>query len=212
MDELTATESQEYQFDLDGDEPSLDFVNAWRTDASEEDDELDRALSLVSFARQSELLTDAEAQSLAQRLAADASACEVLVRRALSLRSNLRSIFSACAAEEAIPPGSLERLNREVAAACTTARLEVGDPGLNLSWGRIDDSPASLLGPIVRSAVDVLTGEDAERLRVCDSPTCRWLFVDHSRNRSRRWCSMETCGNRAKARRHYRRQTRSESD
>jgi len=44
------------------------------------------------------------------------------------------------------------------------------------------------------------------RVRECDGAACTWLFLDQSRNRSRRWCSMESCGNRAKARRHYHRQ------
>ena len=48
------------------------------------------------------------------------------------------------------------------------------------------------------------------RVKECDNETCRWLFVDMSKNRSRRWCDMKDCGNRAKARRHYRRTRRSE--
>jgi len=51
----------------------------------------------------------------------------------------------------------------------------------------------------------VLTGEALARVRECGGTACNWLFLDESRNRSRRWCSMESCGNRAKARRHYHR-------
>lgn len=84
------------------------------------------------------------------------------------------------------------------------------DPG---AQGRIDRSfswkweePRSLddaLCPIILSLVEVLTKDDLERL--CRCPGCGWLFYDQSRNRSRTWCDMHYCGNRAKARRHFQR-------
>ena len=61
--------------------------------------------------------------------------------------------------------------------------------------------------PVARSAADLLTSDLLSRVRRCeDDRGCGYLFIDTSRNRSRRWCSMESCGNRAKARRHYARQ------
>jgi predicted RNA-binding Zn ribbon-like protein len=47
--------------------------------------------------------------------------------------------------------------------------------------------------------------EDLSRLRQCDDDDCGWLFLDRSKNGSRRWCSSADCGNRARARRHYQR-------
>ena len=61
------------------------------------------------------------------------------------------------------------------------------------------------LWPIARSAAHLLTSAELTRVRECDGTSCNWLFFDRSRGGSRRWCSMESCGNRAKARRHYRR-------
>jgi len=58
---------------------------------------------------------------------------------------------------------------------------------------------------IVRSAADLLTSDKLHDVRACSAEDCRWLFLDISKNHSRRWCDMETCGNQAKARRHYRR-------
>jgi predicted RNA-binding Zn ribbon-like protein len=55
-----------------------------------------------------------------------------------------------------------------------------------------------------RSALMLVTLNEPERLKIC--PNCQWLFLDRSRNRSRTWCDMTVCGNRAKANRHYRRQ------
>ena len=55
--------------------------------------------------------------------------------------------------------------------------------------------------PVVRAAVDLLTTDVLERVRVCADDSCAWLFVDTTRNRTRRWCDMKVCGNRNKVRR-----------
>ena len=60
-----------------------------------------------------------------------------------------------------------------------------------------------ILNPIIRSAADVLLSDDLLRIKTCADPACGWLFIDVSRNQSRRWCDMKDCGNRAKATRFY---------
>jgi predicted RNA-binding Zn ribbon-like protein len=60
-----------------------------------------------------------------------------------------------------------------------------------------------MLAPALWSLADLLTGPDRTHLRECANDRCLWLFLDDSKNGSRRWCSMQSCGNRAKARRHY---------
>jgi predicted RNA-binding Zn ribbon-like protein len=62
-----------------------------------------------------------------------------------------------------------------------------------------------LLAPVLWSAGDLLAGPRLDRVRRCANPECGWLFFDDSRAGKRRWCSMQACGNRAKARRHYHR-------
>ncbi len=77
--------------------------------------------------------------------------------------------------------------------------------GYEWKW---DDEPMleRILWPIVESAAELLTSPDLKKVRECEASDCYWLFLDNSRNRSRRWCTMSACGNREKARRHYRRQ------
>ena len=65
------------------------------------------------------------------------------------------------------------------------------------------DRLADPLWPVLWDAAALLTSANLQRLGRCDDEHCGWVFLDHSRNRSRRWCAMEDCGNRAKARRHY---------
>jgi len=74
----------------------------------------------------------------------------------------------------------------------------------SLSCG--DEGAAPILAPVIRAAADLLTSPDAGRVRECGSDTCSWLFLDRSKNGTRRWCDMAVCGNRAKARRHYARE------
>jgi predicted RNA-binding Zn ribbon-like protein len=65
--------------------------------------------------------------------------------------------------------------------------------------------PDSMLAPVAWSLATLLTSPDRDRVKVCDGPDCGWMFVDASRNRSRRWCDMSDRGDRAKVRRYRRR-------
>lgn len=96
-------------------------------------------------------------------------------------------------------------LNNELSEALRHARIVPAGVGFGWSWSD-EIRPERLLWPVMRSAADLLTSGDLDRLRVCDNKDCGWLFVDRSRNRSRRWCDMQDCGNVAKVRRFRARQ------
>ena len=83
----------------------------------------------------------------------------------------------------------------------------IGSEADSFTWEWTGDEAAldRMLWPVVGSAADLLTSEDLDRVGECQGDGCGWLFIDMSRNHSRRWCDMGDCGNRAKARRHYRR-------
>ncbi|MBN1859137.1 CGNR zinc finger domain-containing protein [Candidatus Bipolaricaulota bacterium] len=70
-------------------------------------------------------------------------------------------------------------------------------------WSDAEDQLEWPVWILARSAADLLTSDERDRVRRCAGPDCGWLFVDISRNHSRRWCDMADCGNRAKARRSY---------
>ena len=84
-------------------------------------------------------------------------------------------------------------------------RIEADPEGFGWTWEAPVDRFDRILWPIARSAAELLTSPDVADLRECASDRCSWLFLDRSRTRRRRWCDMKVCGNRAKARRHYRR-------
>lgn len=195
----------DFEFQFDGDGLCLDFVNTWASRRSEASDKLLSPIAIVAFAQRSGLLDAAQAEDLARELRADSAAADRLLAQGRALRETLYHLFASRAAGSPMPEADVQALGREVERAYASPRLIVDQDRLELSFAQEDPSPDTLLAPIVRSAVELMTSERFDRLRECDGPTCNWLFIDHSRNRSRRWCSMRGCGNRAKARRHYRR-------
>ena len=102
------------------------------------------------------------------------------------------------------------RLNFELAQALGRLRVTVAKGPNRFAWHwAVNGALDYPLGPLARSAADLLTAEHfAGRLRQCCGDTCGWLFLDASKNRSRRWCDMRDCGNRAKVRRHRLKQSR----
>ena len=98
---------------------------------------------------------------------------------------------------------ALDALNEEVSNALAHGRLAPTGEGFGWIWPGFADEPESLLWPVAKSAADLLTSERLARVRECAGGTCGWLFIDTSKNHSRRWCDMRDCGNVAKAKRHY---------
>jgi predicted RNA-binding Zn ribbon-like protein len=125
----------------------------------------------------------------------------------LELREALYAIFASVMRRQAPDPEALEELNQVLTQA--DAARELVWRSQRFAWRDGDPTaqPTAPLWPIARSAADLLTSVEREWVRECDSNTCRWLFLDRSRNHSRQWCDMKSCGNRQKARRfHARRQ------
>lgn len=148
-------------------------------------------------------VTISEAKGLLRTARARPEEAEVVRRRAISLRETLYSLFSALAREEEPDPRDVAALNAWVPAAMARRRLTHDGDGFAWAAASAAGELEQPLWPVVWSAVDLMTAGPLDRVRECDNDPCGWLFVDSSRNRSRRWCDMRDCGNRVKARRHY---------
>jgi predicted RNA-binding Zn ribbon-like protein len=123
--------------------------------------------------------------------------------RALELRELVHRVFDAEAQDKAPAARDLEALNAALAAAParTTLKRERGVYGWDIDLR--SGTAVVLLAPVLWSAGDLLAGPRLSRVRRCANSECGWLFLDDSRAGKRRWCSMQACGNRAKAKRHY---------
>ena len=138
----------------------------------------------------------AAARARAAALAEPARAAAV-VAEARDLREAIARLFQGRPR-----PDDLDLVNGHLARA---PRAGLVRQGAGFGWGTDADALRVPLWPVLWNATDLMAGADRDRVRCCADPECRWMFLDTARNRPRLWCSMEDCGNRAKARRHYRR-------
>jgi len=182
----------------------LDFANTlgWRGSAPSET--LHGLPDLVQWcATSGSLLTGAidGNGNWAERHPAEAAA---IFRRAIAIREMTYRIFHAVASGSAPDDDDLSELNRALRE--TPARSALQRIGNGFGW-RVEKmrlvTASALLAPALWSAGDLLTGPQLPRVRECANDKCLWLFLDESKNGTRRWCSMTACGNRAKAHRHY---------
>lgn len=124
---------------------------------------------------------------------------QVAYRDALTLRGALQDVFRAVAEDEAPASRDLETLRAYEREALSRAELVQDDEGFRWEW--MDPRDLSrLLWPVAHAAVGLLTSGNLDRLKLCAG--CYWVFLDASRNRSRRWCTMEVCGTDEKKRRY----------
>lgn len=154
--------------------------------------------------------TGAAEPGYANRLSAEAKRqperATSAVMKLAELRTAIFRAFSAVAAKREPPSEDLALLSRRFVEAAGSMRLRTDEP----PW-QWDDPMDAAVGIGAVSAVELWTSPLRERVRLCGSETCDWLFLDLSHGRTRRWCDMQTCGNRAKARRHQARRKSSPS-
>ncbi|HJQ57381.1 MAG TPA: ABATE domain-containing protein [Vineibacter sp.] len=122
---------------------------------------------------------------------------------ALAMRESLYRLFGAIAGGAAPSERDLGKLNRALSGTPARAQLRRMESGYAWQVPRLRPAVGDLLAPVLWSAADLLTSARLPRLRLCANDKCLYLFVDDSRTGTRRWCTMSTCGNRAKAHRHY---------
>jgi predicted RNA-binding Zn ribbon-like protein len=193
-------------FELSGGDLALDFVNTWGDRGRPETDGLQTYPQLLAFARQTGLVNTVAGAGLEAKALEDPAAASAAVQAVLELREALYAIFAARAHDQGIPAPDLERLNLALCEALPNLRLEAREGALAWQWRHDGNTLTAPLWPVARAAAELLTAAPAP-VRECDGAQCTWLFLDYSRGRSRRWCSMASCGNRAKARRHYHRRS-----
>jgi predicted RNA-binding Zn ribbon-like protein len=126
-----------------------------------------------------------------------------LFAQAIAIREAMFRIFSAIAVAAAVPSKDFMVLSAALANA--PARHQLARLGQRCGWRLEPGEPsaARILAPVLWSAGDLMLNAPFRPIRRCANEECLWLFIDQSKNGTRRWCDMNSCGNRAKARRHY---------
>jgi len=187
----------------------LDFTNTVNWHASGHPvEELLAYTDLVAWAQKVGLLTAPEAQRLTRQAARRPAEAAAVLERAHALREAIYRLLSATAHQQPAESSDLDLINAELPVSLAHSRLAPAPEGYSLQWLAPPDALDRLLWPVAYSAADLLTHPELlARVGECaDDRGCGYLFLDMTKNRSRRWCDMKDCGNRAKARRHYERQ------
>ena len=192
-------------YDFDAGDISLDFANTkiWHASATP-DEYLQNYADLVEWGERSGLISQEIAEQLIQIAEVHPEEAANSYEFAIQVREAIYRIFSNQYSGKPNTDADLALLN---SVACQAmGHLQLTLRGNTYYW----QLPANLEGanailwPVAHAAANLLTSDTASRVRECeDDRGCGYLFIDSSKNHSRRWCSMESCGNRAKARRHY---------
>jgi predicted RNA-binding Zn ribbon-like protein len=201
------TETRVGDISLLGGDVSLDFANTVDWHASEHPEEfLATYADLVAWGRRVGILAEAEAVGLLAEAARRPEEARAVLARAVALREALFRIFRAVADDQLAAAGDLALFNDALGEALARLRVAPRDgAGFSWTWDGGAEALDRVLWQVLRAAAELLTSVELRRVRMCAGEGCGWFFLDTSKNRSRRWCSMESCGNRAKARRHYQR-------
>lgn len=170
-------------YDSIGGSVPLDLVNtvSWRRDPARREDRLSTPERLSEWV----VLVGAGTERL--------EISEAVLEAVKDFRETLYRVLVS-------EPQDATPLRKPLLAAYRHAELA---PSLPLRWTVPLTDGAALPHLLALSAEELLRSGDLERIRECEGPGCGWIFTDHTRNRSRRWCSSSDCGNRARAKRHY---------
>ncbi len=193
------------RYDLVGGRLCLDFCNTNGDRHAASEERLESYADVVGWGWRAGVLNAEEAARLGRLGTRNPTEAVAVWQRTIRLREALTGIFTAVAESRRIRPGALEVLNAELAGAMARSQVVPTDTGFTWLWAEGGKALDCVLWPIARSAADLLTEGPLGAIRRCEGRGCGWLFLDTSRNRTRRWCDMRICGNRAKARRHHER-------
>lgn len=184
----------------------LDFTNTVGSHGRERPDEyLNTFKDLVNWSQHADILTKREAKKITQLAEKQPSKAKMVLNRAIELREAIYRIFSS--AFDGKPPREedIALFNDNLTRTMSNSLIIQTKDGFSWNSDGNKDDLDWILNPIIRSAAELLVSDELKRVRKCADPECGWLFLDVSRNKSRRWCDMKDCGNRAKASRFYKR-------
>ena len=185
----------------------LDFANTlfWR--GSNPEESLHDFAELLEWCVKAAVLSKHEATAYRSLAKNDSAQTSEIFVEAIAMRDAIYRVVYSAASAKMSSETDLRTLNEGLQRAPVRTRIEHSSTAFGWRVERMKPDSAAMLAPVLWSAADLLVGPSLARVRHCANDRCLWLFFDESKNRTRRWCSMQSCGNRAKAHRHYLRQS-----
>jgi predicted RNA-binding Zn ribbon-like protein len=199
------------EFQLVAGHLALDFANTldYRYDPDRLIDLLPTYESFLAFCRQSGIITAGQTRKLLGGVSEFDS--ERVLKSVVELREALYFLILSAVHSRSPDESHLRALNGFLSEARAVNEVVWHKRRFVRSSGDVTEEPDGPLWQIADAAGVLITSSDIDNVRECSEKTCRWLFLDRSRNHSRRWCDMQLCGNRSKAKRFYAR-TRNDVD
>jgi predicted RNA-binding Zn ribbon-like protein len=191
-------------FDFTNNRLCLDFTNTLHDRATKTPrDHFNTYTDLVWWSKEVHILGAEETQSLLEEAQHHPEEAAQVFRDAVALREAIYRVFAALVRESSPEDADLQILNTAYAEAMGRACIIQHGDIFAWDWRGKETALERMLWDIVRSAVELLVSQKLSLVRECAAEDCSWLFLDSSKNHSRRWCDMKGCGNRAKVGRHY---------
>jgi predicted RNA-binding Zn ribbon-like protein len=189
--------------ELVGGAPCLDFANTVNSRQTPEHDYLMQYPDLIGWANKLGILSSTQTSKLQKRAKQNGGDAESALDAARTLRELLYRLFSNAAKGSEPDKKDMETFVAVYGKSISHAQLTKDDNHYIAKWNVVETFD-TVLWPIIHSAGELLLSDELGQVKEC--PGCGWLFLDTSKNQSRRWCSMNTCGARDKMRRYHKRQ------
>lgn len=186
-------------------DPALDLLNTTPVLASGPVDLLETFSDLVEWMARAGIVTREQVRDLRRQ---HGSQGDAILMRVKSLRESLRDIVFALENGTPMPRKPVSEINTALGHAASHWELHWQADSASFHkhfHPERDDLMSKVIGPLARSIAVLLTERNAALIRKCENPVCVMHYYDTSKNHSRRWCSMEFCGNRKKVAEYYRR-------
>jgi predicted RNA-binding Zn ribbon-like protein len=182
----------------------IDFINtlSWRGREVPAEG-LIKYSDLITWSRQVGITTPQDANKLLKKADRHPADGKKVLLGAVDLRETIYRIFTAIIDDQEPAKKDLTAFNNYLSKTISLSRIINTQNGFSWNSGGDKSKMNWVLNPVIRSAADLLVSDELQKLKSCSDPMCGWLFLDISRNQSRRWCNMKDCGNRAKAKRFY---------
>jgi predicted RNA-binding Zn ribbon-like protein len=185
---------------------SLDFANTVDWHSSDHPSEtLFGYPDLVEWSRRQGILSSGEARALLDAFGNRGEVGDSVMQDAAKLREAVYRLFANAWHGKPAKREDLEVLNAQLSKGMSAAKVDVEGDSFRWGWKCDERTPDMMLWPIARDAAELLTSDKLPQVKECanEKEGCGWLFLDTSRSGNRVWCSMDSCGNRAKFRTFY---------
>ncbi|MCG8491103.1 MAG: CGNR zinc finger domain-containing protein [Sneathiellales bacterium] len=188
-----------------GGRTAIDFANSSRR-FGKEGEGLEKMEELLTFLKSMGHLHEEEASSYHMFLFQNPERCAKTMETLRNVRARFVSVLGQAASGWPVDPTFMAELNELLESYKTHLVIEPSEEGMELKAKLSEQGPEQLLYPILKDIAEFMVSDQVAKTRQCASDTCDLFFINQSRNGRRRWCSMSTCGNRAKVNAYLKRQ------